>query len=119
MKLASHLKMSVQRCKRETTSTEFVDWRVYLQQEINGFHREDYFFAQIACEIRRVLAKHKKRIKPEHFLIKFDTKGEEATPQSKKHASMKSKAFWFSLAQGSKKGKRRKDMDPDKRTMRD
>ena len=66
--------MSVQRCQQETTSTEFLDWIEYLEQDVNAFHREDYFLANIAreiCQIREMLSKKPKRVKLKSFLLKF------------------------------------------------
>lgn len=64
--------MSKQRCQQETTSTQFLDWLAYLEWDVNSFHREDWFLAQIAKEIRRTIAKEPdKEIKWNQFLIKF------------------------------------------------
>ena len=70
-RLASHLHLSLQRCKNETTSSEFRDWKHYLDWDINEFHREDYFFARISHQIVSLFSKNSKL---EDHLIKFEQK---------------------------------------------
>ncbi len=86
-------------CMAETSSSDFVLWNVYLNQEINGFHREDHYWAQIAAEIRMVLAKNPSRIKTEHFLLKFERKDKKKTEMVIDDAYIeRSKSFWFGVA---------------------
>lgn len=66
--------MSVQRCQEETTSTEFLDWLEYLDWDVNAFHREDWFLAQIAQEIRRTISKDPEKVEVDDFLRKFVAK---------------------------------------------
>lgn len=66
--------MSLQRCQEETSSTQFLDWLAYLDWEINAFHREDWFLAQIAQEVRRTISKDPEKVKIEGFLRKFAAK---------------------------------------------
>ena len=69
--------MSKQRCQQETTSTQFLDWLAYLEWDVNSFHREDWFLAQIAKEVRRTILKDpNKDLKWSPFLIKFTSKKE-------------------------------------------
>ncbi len=42
----------------------------YLDEQVNAFHRWDYYFAQIAAEIRRI--RSKRRIKLRDFLLTFN-----------------------------------------------
>ena len=51
MRIADRLGRSVSEAKSSITSTEFIRWAVYLEKEVNGFHRQDYFLAQIAHEL--------------------------------------------------------------------
>lgn len=96
LKLASHLHMSLERCQEETSSSDFVLWKAYFEQDVNEFHREDYYFAQIAQEVSRVLAKKPKQIKLKHFLLKFGK--EEDKPQlSREERIRASKSFWFAM----------------------
>jgi len=92
-RLADRLNMSLQRCQQETTSTEFLDWMEYLKQDVNAFHREDYFLANIAMHIRMAFAKDPKKVpKLERFLLKFTEKGRKVVGiVSKKKAAEKMK----------------------------
>ena len=85
--------MSLQRCQIETTSTEFLDWIEYLEQDVNAFHREDWFLANIAREIRRTILKNpNKSLGWEEFLLKFsDQKEMEEKGKDKEKAMAKLK----------------------------
>ena len=76
-KLASHLKMSLQRCQQETTSTEFNDWMVYLEMEAQSIKPEYYYWAMIASEIRMHIAKKPELVKIQNFILKFGPKKKE------------------------------------------
>jgi len=93
--------MSVQRAQSEITSTEFVDWVAYLDdEEINGFCREDYYLANIAAEIRRSYVKEPMRVKLEDFLMKFRSDSKLRKPKKKmniEERTKKAKAFWGAL----------------------
>lgn len=89
---------------RETSSRDFVTWKVYLERDVNTFHRNDYYFAQLAQEIRRVLSTKPEDIKLSSFLLKFENKKGpvvEKTPEeveaAKAQRSMWSKSFWCGL----------------------
>jgi len=71
MKLADRLKMSLQRCMRETSSTEFLDWMAYLEMEPNFFHREDHYYASIVGWLQRALVKHPNQVDESKNIIKF------------------------------------------------
>jgi len=60
--------------------------------EVVGFHREDYYWAQVAAEIRRGNVKNPRNVKVEDFLMKFttDEKKRPTTPKS-------SKAAWLGI----------------------
>jgi len=105
MQIADRNNWSLSEAKAKVTSSEVMLWRAFIERDANAFHREDYYFAQIAQEIRRVLSKRPKSVKLEHFLLKFETKGmkkERASAESIETVTMRSKAFWFGLvgAQG-------------------
>lgn len=109
MKLASHLGMSLKRCKRETSSIEFVMWLVWLEeQELTQFSKQDHYLAQIAMEIRRTITP-KKQLSLKNFFIRFTrtkerkvkTMTEEEYLQAKKEAGAKA-AVWWKAALGIK-----------------
>lgn len=102
MKLASHLGMSLQRCKRETSSLEFVTWLVWLEeQELTQFSKPDHYLAQIAMEVRRTI-NPKKALSLKNFLIRFtrtkerkvSTMTEEEYLEAKKKAGQRAAAWW-------------------------
>jgi len=93
--------MSLQRCQEETTSTQFIDWMTYLEQDVNAFHREDYFLANIAKEVQRTIAKDRKSVKLKPFLLKFVREGVKRVarrPTVEKEATEKSKSRWLAWA---------------------
>ena len=101
--------MSYQRCQEETTSTKFLDWMEYLKQDVNAFHREDYFLADIARHIRLASAKDPKKIpRLEHFLLKFKEgiKIRKKKSMTKEEVVEKSKRQWLPWAGIKKKGRK-------------
>jgi len=67
-----------------------VEYVEAMSQEINDFHREDYFLAQIAAEIRRSYVKNPKAVQLKTFLHKFKVRAETVLESSIE----RSKAFW-------------------------
>lgn len=76
-------------------------WRVYLdEEETNGFHREDYFFAQICQVIAMSNSKDPKSIKLKDFLLKFskeNPKKKLTTKQELRKKMLYSRAAWGGL----------------------
>lgn len=100
--------MSVQRAQHEITSSEFLDWIVYLDEDINGFHRGDYFLAQIAQEIRRSFVSEPDTVKLEPFLIKFETKKKEKKKKlTKEEATRRMKSYWGTILKNPNKRKKK------------
>jgi len=94
--------MSVQRAQYEITSSEFMDWIAYLDDDANRFHREDYFLAQIAAEIRRSFVKDPMSVKLSPFLLKFGKK-EERKKLSIAESTKRAKAFFGGMFKFPKK----------------
>lgn len=104
MMLADRLGMSLQRVKLETTSTEFNLWNAFLEWDLNAFHRQDYYLAQIAREVRAVLAKKPALVKLKDFILQFGSGKQDKPPKEnlspeelKQKATAASKAYWFNL----------------------
>ena len=91
--------MSLQQCMFEVSSSEFVAWIGYLDTEVNRFHRQDYFLATIAAEIRRSYVKKPRDVKIGDFLLEFET-----SDVVQKHSAQESKNFWFSALGITKEG---------------
>lgn len=77
---------------------DFWKWQVYLEEhELNGFHREDHFMAQIAYMIAVSNAKEPNKVDPNKFLIKFGAKKatkEPETIEEIRHKMLMSRAAW-------------------------
>ncbi len=87
------------------SSTEFLEWVVYLNEDVNAFHREDYFLASIAAEVRCSYVKEPKRVKLSDFLIKFKEKVKRKKV-SIKERTKRSKAFWGTITGLTKRKKK-------------
>lgn len=85
--------MSVRKVQSEVSSSEFLEWIAYLDEDANRFHREDYYFANIAAEIRRSYVKDPMKVKISSFLMKF-TRAKKSEKLSVKERIAQSKAFW-------------------------
>lgn len=66
-------------------------WLEYLDKEVHEFHREDWYMAQIASEIRRGIVSNPRSVKLKDFILKF-TGGSEAARNP-----MSSKKTWLSI----------------------
>jgi hypothetical protein len=74
------------------------------------FRREDYYFAQLACEMRRSWVKNPKKVKVEDFLIKFtgESISSKASAQTTEGKMQQSKQFWLGNILRRKKKKNKK-----------
>ena len=88
--------MTIQRVQSEMTSTEFLDWVAYLDEDVNAFHREDYFLASIAAEIRRSYVAKPMSVKLSDFLLRFKEKVKQKK-MSIEEKTKRSKAFWGTI----------------------
>jgi len=100
--------MSVDRVQDETSSFQFMMWKEYLERDVNAFHRENFYWAQIAAEVRRSFCKNPKRVKVENFLLKFKNKVVTKKKMTKKERTKSAKAFWGALTSMSFKPKKKK-----------
>ncbi len=102
--LAAVLGLSVQRTQDETTATEFLDWQTFRNmQRAEQFEiqdKQDWYWAQLACEIRRSVCKDPSKYKVQDFLLRFKssgktvrTKNEEDTTDTTKDQ----KRLWLSM----------------------
>jgi hypothetical protein len=80
---------------------DFVKWQVYLDEvEMNGFHREDYYLAQIAQCIIQANSKNPNSIKLKQFLLQFskEDKGKSKPTKSEvRNRMIQSRAAWGAL----------------------
>ena len=110
--MASHLGMSIDRVKMETSASQLVTWMYYLDWRMNTPEKIDYYLAQIALEVRQSftdLKKHKPKL--EDFLLTFKLKEpKEKLPVENQINANRMKNFFFALTGmigKNKKGKRR------------
>ena len=86
---------------QETTSSQFVEWMEYLDQQMKTHQKMDYYLAQIAMEVRRTIMKHPGRTKIKEFLLKFTSQGVSPSPPKTEdeleQRMNKSKSFWRAL----------------------
>lgn len=107
MKLASHLHMSLYKCKEQTSSLEFHEWLVYLDKvELDTVTQDQHYLAQIAMEIRRSI-NPKASLSLDQFKLKFnrasngddlESMTDEEIEEHKKLAAARSKMYWSALA---------------------
>jgi hypothetical protein len=86
--------MTVQRCQQETTSCEFAEWKVYLEQDMARAKPEHYYLAQVAAEVRRGVAKRPRDVKLDHFMLKFGAP-KPRPPQTPEARLAASKSMWM------------------------
>lgn len=79
--------------KRRISSREYVEWLAYLELEVNAFHREDYYLAQIAEEVRRSYVKSPRSVAPGMLRIQFTAQRRAAT--TREAAAQASKRYWL------------------------
>jgi len=108
LRLASHLGMSLDRVKMETSVSQFVLWMRYLDWEANAFDKTCYYLAQIAAEIRRPNVRKGVIVKVEDFVLRFiHKKPSEPESLDVQTRANRVKQFFFGLTGIHKKGKRR------------
>ena len=73
-KLADRLGLSLSETMERTTSRQFILWIEYLRKDVNDFHREDYFLAQISMDIRRLFKTRQQALRHQMkgSLLKFE-----------------------------------------------
>jgi len=96
----------LQECQRKTTSKEFLEWMDYIEaEETESFHREDYYYALIASEVRRSYVKDPHKVCLEDMLLKFTQKSNtvsEITSPAREEDKIErkiaiSKSFWMGM----------------------
>ena len=110
LRLASHLKMSLDEIKMKTSASQFILWMEYLEWEANAFNKECYYLAQIAAEVRRSYVKRGVIVRIEDFIMKFISKREEEAPASmdRQTSANRAKQFFFGLTGLTGSTKKRK-----------
>lgn len=78
---------------KSTTSKQFLEWSIFLQEEECRTRHQDHYLAQIAAEIRRGNVDPNKvsKIKDKDFLLVFETEEPDQSSVEKN-----SKKYWLS-----------------------
>jgi hypothetical protein len=79
---------------RMHTEKELKVWLAWLDMQWDQPDRTDCYLMQVACEVRRVLARNPRAIHVKDFKLKFPRRA-RVSVMSKEHAAARSKARWF------------------------
>jgi len=98
LRLASRLGMSLQRCRAETTSSELTLWKVHMEEETYEHTKQDYYLAQIAQEVRKVLSKKPNNIKLKSFLLSYERAKKKKKQMTREEATAAMKSTLYAIA---------------------
>lgn len=96
--------MSIQRAQFEITSSEFVEWIVFLDEEEMKRTKQDFYLASIAAEVRKGNVKHPNKVKVSHLFITYAKKKVKMTIKEK---AADAKKFFGALLGSPWKNKRK------------
>jgi hypothetical protein len=94
--------MSVQRARSEITSSEFIEWIVYLNEDELRMKPIYYYLANVALETRRSYMEKPSQVSLDSFILKFNDPDKKEVKEEK---MKKSKRFWLSGLGIKTKGK--------------
>lgn len=78
-------------------------WCQFFREEDNTPTTDQLYLAQIACEVRRVLAKDPNKITIKDFIFKFAPDKDEPLTEAQKQEHMQaSKNAWAAMLAGTK-----------------
>lgn len=111
---SSHLHCSLQEAQHRIPSSEFVLWKLKIEKDLNKHEKLDYYLAQLAREVRAVLAKNPEKIKLVDFLITFVTpnfksqkkEAPKLTEEQKRNQMELHKNMWRGIVGGVAAGKK-------------
>ena len=86
---------TVRELQRKITSTEFNDWKVFLQEEVNERNILYHYLARLTYEVVRQKAKFPKRLKIEDFHIKVGRPQDKPKKAKIKSTPKSSKQMWL------------------------
>ena len=86
--------MSVQQAQACITSREFVEWRVFIEQEQTEPRVEHYYLAQVAAEVRRGWVAKPRQVKLKDFILRTDKQTKAPNAQLQQEQS---KAMWLAV----------------------
>ena len=77
-RIASHLGLPVEELVERISAREFQGWLEYLQWSEERRTKEEYYFAQIAAEVRKSWVKDRRSVKTKDFLMSPRPPGKDA-----------------------------------------
>ena len=78
------------------TNGEFLKWCAFLEWDVNAFHREDHYLAQIAAEFRRANVKDPRKVRITDLILSFKAKEKTVAKKiSVKMLAAQERSFWF------------------------
>lgn len=80
------------------THRQFLAWQYWMNLQQNVPDKTDHYLMQIACEVRRVLAKHPRQIKIEDFKLTFSNQANKHPKALTKEGKIEaSKSMWLGM----------------------
>jgi hypothetical protein len=76
------------------THREFTTWQAWLAEQWSVPSRGDYYLAQIACEVRRVLSRKPGKVLLKDFVLQFGDARAKPPPMTREQAAEAAKARW-------------------------
>lgn len=124
MRLAKSIGCSVQRAKAETSISEFIDWMIFEEEEVNAFRPLFWYLAMLAKHVydlpSRFWTGKPSELKVKDFLMEFKAEDpgkrpEEMTESERLAHMQQSKAAWGTLAAGLKRAATEAAKEKEKR----
>ena len=111
--LANKMGRTVQELQNSMTSSEFVNWMVFEEMQLDRPSPDHFYLSRIVMEIRSIFHKNPSSLKLEDFLLKFnrDPSDKKTSKEDAAAKLQKSKSVWSAMA--SKFGFKKKEVDPD------
>jgi hypothetical protein len=99
--IASRLGVPLQELQQKTTSSEFVEWAEFLEDERSESTVDHFYLAQIAAVIAQAHSKKGKKVKLSDYLLKFRPTRKKVDRKN----FTNSKSFWLGLVGLNRKDK--------------
>jgi hypothetical protein len=98
--LASHLHLPLQFVQNNTTSTEFVMWMTFLEEDIRRKelwkYKQECYLARLIAETRRSWVSEPTKVREEDCFVKFKEQDENKDKQTDVISKTEnSKRFWL------------------------
>ena len=92
--VAARLGMTVQQVQSRITSSEFIEWRVFLEREQSQATVDHYYLAQIAAEVRRGWVRKPRAVRLQDFIL---VPQQQRPAISQEVRAEQSRAMWLAV----------------------